>query len=197
VIAASSEVQRKPCSSPRPLLFLNPFLLHARTAALNQNDQHDYKQNARDHLNDRGIVHDIPLSFKSKNYQALRSCSQDADSKQKQRVNISVPASQRAMHRNRFNPDGPGREPILLNPGAAPLNQNDKHDDKQNAGDNLNDGGIVHEIPLSEFLVFLCFLLRTKTACKRRQEELERANWLAHTGTRREGSTLQQTNAPR
>ena len=89
----------------------------------------------------------------------------------------------------------PGRVRILLNPCAAPLNQNDKHNDKQHARDNLNNGGIVHEIPLSEFLASLCFLPGLQTARNGRQTHWS-ATRPARVGTRQEGSTLQQTKAP-
>jgi len=75
---------------------------------------------------------------------------------------ISIPACQKAMQRSRIGRDAPGREPTLLHPGAAPLNQDDKHNDKQHARDNLDDRGTVHEIPLSELLASLCFLPEPK-----------------------------------
>ena len=61
------------------------------------------------------------------------------------------------------------RDLKLLDPGAAALNQDDKHNDKQHARDNLDDRGTVHEIPLSKFLASVCFLPGDKTACNRRQ----------------------------
>jgi len=54
------------------------------------------------------------------------------------------------------------RDLKLLDPGAAALNQDDKHNDKQHARDNLDDRGTVHEIPLSELLASLCFLPEPK-----------------------------------
>jgi hypothetical protein len=38
---------------------------------------------------------------------------------------------------------------VLLNPGAATLDQNNQHDDKQNAGDDADEGGAVHGESLS------------------------------------------------
>jgi hypothetical protein len=42
---------------------------------------------------------------------------------------------------------GPPVKPALLDPRAAPLDQNNQNDNCQNAGDNLNNRGTGHNNP--------------------------------------------------
>jgi hypothetical protein len=150
---------------PAPFAVLeSPLLLDPRTAALNQNDQHDNEQNARDNLNDRGTVHDIPLSLKSKSSSNAPLPFWDpAPCETKVSISPSRPA--RGQYKGTTSVAMRRRiELTLLDPGAAALYQNDKHNNKQHARDNLNDRGIVHEIPLSEFLAFPCFLQELNTS---------------------------------
>jgi hypothetical protein len=92
---------------------------------------------------------------------------------------ISIPARQGQSNETNSVAMRRGRELTLLDPGAAPLNQDDKHNDKQHARDNLDDRGTVHEISLSELLSSVCFLPGEKTACNRRQSD-----WCALPGSR-------------
>jgi hypothetical protein len=61
-------------------------------------------------------------------------------------------------------------KPLLLDPSAAALNQNDQNDDKQHAANNLDNRGSVHviKIPFRLIAFVICSLLG-KVACGQRR----------------------------
>jgi hypothetical protein len=50
-------------------------------------------------------------------------------------------------------------EPILANSRAAALNENEKHDNKKHAGDDTNNGYVIHVDPLPSLIEVLVKIL--------------------------------------
>ena len=94
-------------------------LLNPSAAALNQNDQHDNKEDAGNDPDNRSCVHFQISRFTSESCLCLR-------------------------HKLVAAPTGPSIQSLSLNPSAAALNQNDQHDDKEDAGNNPDNRSCVH-----------------------------------------------------
>jgi hypothetical protein len=93
-------------------------LLDPRATALNQNDQHDHKKNAGNDPDNRGVIHS-KSPFHT--YQQLLQCFPTSPSSTPDRM-----------------------QPVLLDPRATALNQNDQHDHKKNAGNDPDNRGVIH-----------------------------------------------------
>jgi len=95
-------------------------LLRFGAATLNQNDQHDDKENSGDNPDDCGAVHACsPFSEQDASFIPNRDLG-------------------KADAIGRFAPSE------LLGSGAAALNQNDQHDNKENSGNDPDNRGTVH-----------------------------------------------------
>lgn len=95
-------------------------LLDPRATPLNQNDQHDNKENASNNPDNRSRIH-----FNS----PFGSYSQLQSQRRKPDEGPSILTS---------------RQTQLLHPGAAALDQNDQHNNKENAGNNPDNHSRIH-----------------------------------------------------
>jgi hypothetical protein len=91
-----------------------PPLFDSRTATLNQNDQHNHKENTGNYPDDRRGIH------------------------------FNSPFPSRGTYESDAEGNASATKPFLLDASAATLNQNDQHDDKENTGNYPDDCGIVH-----------------------------------------------------
>jgi len=124
----------------------NLVLLDPGSAALNQNDQDDDEQYPGDDLDNRCAIHE-KLPFRAKNLvhslpchhgtratlQAKRQCLRFCATRNSSAGSLPLQGTAEIS-----------AQPALLDPCAAALNQNDQHDEKQHAGDNLDNRGTVH-----------------------------------------------------
>ncbi|MGD0902301.1 MAG: hypothetical protein ABR924_05085 [Terracidiphilus sp.] len=112
---------------------------------MNQNDKHDDKQNGCNNPNDRNTVHfNFPFLQQQAAFIPQPEPCKSADgaraSRRPAQKTAEAVGKARDVSRRRRNT----RAVALLDPCAAALDQNDKHDDKQNAGNNPNDRNTVH-----------------------------------------------------
>jgi hypothetical protein len=134
-------------------------LLDASAAALNQDNQHDGKQNAGNDADKVSAVHGESLSFKYK-LEKLQCFAGSGCVRRRSatRAVRSDGARQRSSCRCRERRQA-ASSVKLVDLGAAALNQNNQHNDKQQTGHDANQSGAIHgETP------FFCGLARGASA---------------------------------
>jgi hypothetical protein len=127
-------------------------LLDPRAAPLDQNNQNDDNQYTSSNPDDHGAVHSnssFLLQLACAFLTATRVCAPLLEQITRDTRRHSgetsgsqnhEPASKVRLH----GADGTKTRSVLLDPRAAPLDQNNQNDDNQYTGSNPNDHGTVH-----------------------------------------------------
>jgi len=149
-VAREKEPAEKPRSTSWPKKPPKPPLLDASAAALDEDHQHDHKQNSGDSTNNGGIVHFDFLSFRHQGFfcpePAVEMSTVVAEA-----ALFSFPKGQELALKLVEVYESPEflRNPGLLHRSATALDKNPQHDHKQDGGNNPDERNVVHDEPLS------------------------------------------------